>query len=663
MISSRIIRFAFIFLISVVAGNIAAANKPMKLEDYTKLPEHRNVQISPDGKYLSVVFKKNGVDLLAILDKYSRKPLKVFRARGTGKGIGRVYWVNNSRLVYSLTEHKSWDKQIYDTGELVGVNVDGGRHEMIFGYSAGQKQVGSNIKKRKSSYGHHEIIDLLKEDEKHILITFYKWKLVGNYWRYDHNAIPVIYKLNVYTGKKKKSGILPYPSADGITDNNGDVRFAVSINKKNDYILSYKKDKNADWQDFSPKNFEGVRPYPLSFTADNNSVYLAANVGNGTRALYLFNLKDNAFEKVFHDEKVDISDYIDDFADRRIVAVGTSLAKPTYHYLDKKDPKAKLHKMLYSAFAGYDINITSVTDDRSEIIVQVYSDINPGDYYLFDTKSMKAEFLLTGRPWIDLEQLLPMQPMQFITRDEATIHGYVTLPREAKKNLPLVVLPHGGPHGVRDHWGFDWESQLLASQGYAVLQVNFRGSGGYGIDFQEAGYGKWGTLMQEDLTDATQALIEQGIADPQRICIFGASYGGYAALMGVVKDPDLYKCAIGSVGVYNLPMMFEEGDIAERESGLAFLYEVLGDNLEDQKARSPVYNVDKIKAQVLLIHGARDERAPIEQAESLMEAFDDVGKKYDWLELGNEGHGYYDEGNRVKVYSKVLEFLNKHIGS
>lgn len=666
MIRSNIIIFRFVFISLLLTFSYsvnAGEKKSITLEDFIKLPVHRNVQVSPDGSYLSVVFKKEGEDLLAILEKETLKPVNAFRARGEGKGIGSVYWVNDRRLVYSLTERKSWDKRLIDTGELVGVDIDGKGHELIFGYKAGQQQTGTRLKKKESSYGHHSIIDLLKDDDKYILIAFYKWKVVGNYWKTDHDAEPIIYKLNVYSGTKRRVGRLPHPGATGITDNNGYVRFAVSVNNNNRYVLSYKKDKEADWQDFQPKDFEGVKPFPLSFTADNNSVYLAANAGNGTRALYLFNLKDNSFEKVFHDEKVDISDFINDFDGRRVVVVGTSLAKPEYHYLDRKDQKAKLHQKLGEAFDGYGFSITSITDDRSEMIVHVYSDINPGDYYLFDTKTFKADFLLTSRPWIDLSQTLPMQHMEFKTRDNTTIYGFVTLPPGKETNVPLVVMPHGGPHGVRDRWGFEWEAQLLASRGYAVLQVNYRGSGGYGIEFQEVGHGKWGTLMQDDITDATLALVEQGMVDPNRMCIYGGSYGGYAALMGAVKEPELYQCAIGSVGVYNLPMMFEKGDIAERERSLAYLYDVLGDDLEDQKARSPVYNVDKIKAKILLIHGTKDQRVPIEQAQSLMDAFDKIHKKYEWLELRNEGHGYYDEGNRMKIYSKLLEFLDKNIGS
>ncbi|TQV73909.1 S9 family peptidase [Aliikangiella marina] len=652
-----------LFLLLVISLQTNANNLSMTLDDFIRLPTQTNFQISPDGEKMSVIVKKDGEDLLVILDAKTRQPQKAFNVPGSGKGIGRVYWVNDTRLVYTVTVRYAWDKTLRDTGDLVGVNIDGSKHRYIFGQSAGEMQTGSRIKKNKAAYGNHEIIDMLEDDDEHILIAFYPWRIAGNFWVTNKDAKPKILKLNVYDGSRRQVGGLPMPLASALTDNNSITRFSVAVDKSNNLVLSYKADKDADWENFSLDNFEGKNVIPISFTEDNQSVYLSANVGEGTRALYLMNLNTKAIEKIFHDEKVNISEYIRDFSGKRIVAVGTNWDKPQYHYLDKKDKKAKLHKMLVSSFEGYDITITSSTEDESKVIVHVYSDTNPGDYYLFDTQKLSADYLVTTRPTIKLELMKPMNAVEIKTRDGVALNSFLTLPTKDAKNLPLVVLPHGGPHGVRDYWGFDWEVQLLANRGYAVLQVNYRGSGGFGTQFEEAGHGKWGTLMQDDLTDATKYMIEQGIADPKRICIYGASYGGYAALMGTVREPDLYKCAIGSVGVYDLPIMFEEGDIAESDSGQAYLKEVLGNDIEDQKRRSPVHNVDKIKAEILLIHGEEDERAPIEHAENLMEAFDKIDKSYEWLELGNEGHGYYDEDNRRKVYTKILNFLEKNIGS
>jgi len=222
---------------------------------------------------------------------------------------------------------------------------------------------------------------------------------------------------------------------------------------------------------------------------------------------------------------------------------------------------------------------------------------------------------------------------------------------------------HGGPHGSFDRYDFDGEVQLFASRGYAVLQVNFRGSGGRGREFTFAGYRRWGREMQNDITDAVQWAVEQGTADPDRLCIYGASYGAFSALSGAYRDPDLFKCAIGMSGVYDLPLLFERGDIQSRESGMRYLREALGTNMEDLRNRSPVYNAGKIKAAVMLIHGKEDRRAPFEHAKRMRAALRKAGNNPVWISEMGEEHGIVNQNNRADVYSAMLEFLKKNLGT
>jgi dipeptidyl aminopeptidase/acylaminoacyl peptidase len=256
----------------------------------------------------------------------------------------------------------------------------------------------------------------------------------------------------------------------------------------------------------------------------------------------------------------------------------------------------------------------------------------------------------------------PMEPFAIKARDGMKLHGYLTRP-VGEGPHPMVVLPHGGPHGIRDVWAFDSEVQMLANRGYAVLQVNFRGSGGYGMDFEEAGYRKWGASMQDDVTDATQWAIDNKHADKRRICIYGASYGGYTALMGAVREPALYRCAVGFAGVYDLELMLSSADIPRSKSGRAYLGLALGDDRPDLRSRSPAHNADKISIPVLLIHGKEDWRADFEQAKRMKAALESNKKSYEWMVLSKEGHGVYDEDSRREMYERVLGFLAKHIGS
>jgi dipeptidyl aminopeptidase/acylaminoacyl peptidase len=259
-----------------------------------------------------------------------------------------------------------------------------------------------------------------------------------------------------------------------------------------------------------------------------------------------------------------------------------------------------------------------------------------------------------------------VEPIEVTVRDGLSVRSYLTLPQGQAAGdgeaLPMIVLVHGGPHGPYDTWGFDTEAQLFASQGYAVLQVNYRGSGGRGVEFMAAGYGKWGAEMQDDITDTVRYTIAEGIADPERICIYGASYGGYAAMAGAYRDPDLYQCAVGYVGVYDLPMMFKKGDIPDREAGINFLKEALGTDSDDLRARSPSHNADRIKAATMLIHGKLDERAPYAHAVAMRKALTAAGNPPEWLIENREGHGFRDHDNRVALYTKLLDFFDEHIG-
>jgi dipeptidyl aminopeptidase/acylaminoacyl peptidase len=304
------------------------------------------------------------------------------------------------------------------------------------------------------------------------------------------------------------------------------------------------------------------------------------------------------------------------------------------------------------------------SDDDRLFMVRVYGDRNPGEYFLFDASTGQAKFLLAQRSWIKPETMAAMKPVSIKARDGQQLHGYLTLPpgREAK-DLPLVVMAHGGPHGVRDVWGFDPEVQLLASRGYAVLQLNFRGSAGYGSAFRMAGYGQWGDAMVRDLLDGMQWVVGQGIADPKRVCAYGASYGAFAALQGAALAPDAFRCTAGYVGVYSIPLMFKDGDIPEEESGRNFLHRVHPESSAEQQAQSPAYNVDKIRIPVMLVQGAKDVRVPISQYRMLKDRLEDAGNPPEiTIVERKEAHGFYDFQNQVDLYNTMEKFLDKHIG-
>jgi dipeptidyl aminopeptidase/acylaminoacyl peptidase len=296
-------------------------------------------------------------------------------------------------------------------------------------------------------------------------------------------------------------------------------------------------------------------------------------------------------------------------------------------------------------------------------VVTVTGDREPGRFYLYEASSGELKLLNKRKPWLDNKQLATMRPITLEARDGLELHGYVaTPPGSDGKNLPLVVVPHGGPYWVHDDWSFDEDTQVLATRGYAVLRVNFRGSGGFGRAYIDAGMREWGGKMQDDVTDATRWAIEQGIADPTRVCIYGASYGGYAALMGAVKDPDLYRCAIGVAGVYDLELAKKWGDIQRSRFGERYLERALGSDRAEIARRSPARRAKEIKAAVMLVHGGRDFRVSPEHAKAMRKALDEAGVPYEGYFPSYEAHGIADDKNRLEYYTRILAFLDRHIG-
>ena len=640
------------FILLAVPASFAVTPKNTKklaIESFTKRPIARGVKLSPDGEHITIILKHQGQDKLAIMSLKTMTNVGLFQAKGEKRAIGNVYWVNNERIIYTIKKRLIGRSNKSENGEVFGVNIDGSKHRPIFGRSAA-----------KPSYGHNEIIDLLPNDDKKILLSFYPWRSAGSYWLLNHKAKPILYKLDIYSGKKSRLGRLPIPYADALSDHAGNIRFAIG-EVENQTVIYHRLTNTADWQQWDVPQHDDHTFIPYAFDKSNQQVYLITRLNRGTEVLYRYHLANKTLTKLYQHPQVDISKFIYSADKTQIVAANTDLGLPDYHYLEPNEPIAKLHRRLRESFEGSDIHITSTSADGSKAIFFQHSDTDPGSYYLYDLAKDQAKYILSDRQWIDPKLMAKTEAITVKASDGLTLHGYLTTPQEQNTNLPIVVLPHGGPHGVRDYWGFDWRVQLLANQGYGVLQINYRGSSGYGQTFAEQGYKKWGTAMIKDINDATKAMIKRGIADKNKICIFGGSYGAYAAMMATIREQSLYQCVIGSSGVYDLPLMVKDSDISDNDNGKAYFDKVLNRDISWLRNNSPSYNTDKIKAAVLLFHGTTDDRTPINQAEALTDALDRAKKPYLYYPIGQEGHGYYDEENRLFVYQKIIDFLAKHL--
>jgi dipeptidyl aminopeptidase/acylaminoacyl peptidase len=646
---------------ALLAASAAAVADPLPIEYFTREDDIGLVKISPDGEYLAATASGAELSGLIFFELGSPGIKGGLRAR-QGDEIIDFDWISTTRVIYSYGERYGGQEYVSNTGEIFAVDRDGTRNTILYGYRAGDKRTGSRLGTRDSTYARGELLNVLENDDDEILILERPYELRGNTYYLDRDAYARIALLDVYTGDSDQRGFVPLKLANVIVDANEEVRFAVGYDNQSDFSVIWKPEVDAEWTQFELSGFRENTVIPRRFTADGSGVYFTGvEVGESLDALYRLDLATRQMERLYQHPYAEIGTVVTDLADTYVIGVRVQSDRLEYHWVDAEDPAARLYRMLQRAFSGKAVEITSVTADGKLAVVFVYSDTNPGDYYLFNVDDKHAEYLRPTRSWVDPRLMRPKEPVTLAARDGLQLHGYLTRPRDGEGPFPLVVLPHGGPHGVRDRWEFDWEVQLLANRGYAVLQVNYRGSGGYGVDFRQAGYGEWGAAMQDDVTDATRWAVEQGITEANSICIYGASYGAYAALMGAVREPDLYRCAIGLAGVYDLQLMFEAGDVQRWEVGQAFLQRYLGENPELLRKRSPVYNAERIQAPVMLIHGKDDWRADFEHAERMREALEDAGKTVEWVELGGEGHGIYNPETRREVYGELLAFLEHYL--
>jgi len=404
---------------------------------------------------------------------------------------------------------------------------------------------------------------------------------------------------------------------------------------------------------------------PLFFTFDNQNVYAVSNLGRDKAAAVVFDIRNGKEMEVLYENQDNDIENVSYSRKRKVLTTASYYSdKRNRHFFDEEI--RLVFERLKKDLGAYELGISAMTDDEDKMIVRTYSDKSLGAYYIYDRGSDKIEKITDVSPWLDEKEMADMLPVSYQSRDGLTIHGYLTLPKgytmETAKKLPVIVNPHGGPW-ARDYWGFNPEIQFLANRGYAVFQMNFRGSTGYGKSFWEASFKKWGLEMQNDVTDGTNWLVEKGIADPERLVIYGASYGGYATLMGIVKEPELYAAAVDYVGVSNL-FTFMKTIPPYWEPYLQMMYEMVGNPVTDslQMAQtSPALNADKINTPLFIAQGANDPRVNKAESDQVVEALKARGIVVEYMVKDNEGHGFYNQENRFDFYRAMEKFLTENL--
>jgi dipeptidyl aminopeptidase/acylaminoacyl peptidase len=626
---------------AVLSPSIASAGERVPIEVYGKLPSIEAPRLSPDGQTMAFLSSVRGRRCLVI------HPLAVGADSGHAVCPGNYEvrsfaWKNPDRLIVEVyTQGQSHGDELRTQSRLVALDLNG-RDAVPLAEPATERAV---------DFGQDRIIDMLPDDPGHVLVAAY---------RPDGDS-PDVVKVAIETGHRRTVVTGQDRIMNWKTDAQGEVRVGVAVD--DGMIKVYYRD-DADGP------FRLIRQVPaadaskfavLAIGRDPGTLWVASTERTGFRAVYRYDVAtDRLLDAYASVPGADIDSLV---VDRGLpLGYGYTVDEPTMIYTDASFRLDA--EQVAAALPQYHATVVDSAADGRRLLVLAGGGNRPGAYFILTRARNTATLEPLGaiRPDIPEAALAPVTPVAYAARDGLTIHGYVTLPpgrsMADKQPIPFVVLPHGGP-STRDVLGFDYLAQMIASQGYGVLQPNYRGSRGYGGDFEKAGFAQWGLKMQDDVTDGTQWLIDRKLADPRRICVVGWSYGGYTALMGAIKTPSLYRCAASMAGVSDLrrrldranQSRFADINLPRFDSDPAII-----------DANSPVLHADRIQIPVFLAHGRRDFTVSVEDSEAMEDALRRLGKPVETLYFDDDDHYLFREGDRIAFLKALAGFLTANLG-
>lgn len=647
----RSLPLLFAILFSTLATSAAwSAEHIIPVEHFTKRDAVSNLRLSPDGKHLAVTVQvPQGERMVPIIGVYSLPEMQLvgtLRLRIFEVPLN-YFWLNNRRLVMRKGEEQGALEKPMSTGEILAFDLDGSKQEYLYGYDMF----------RSSSRGQYQ------DDQGYAYISAVPLPRTGHVflstqdWDRDRS---MLYDVDSRQGVRRLIANIGAPRMDYVMQNNQMPRFAYGWNDERDPILYRYDDASSEWRLHAMQKDRNFTPF--QFTPDDSAFFAFQNNDNGPHSLIRQELASGKQTVLVQDAVGDAFSAMR-APDNTPFAAVIEIGRPRTVYVDAGSDTARLHQQLSAAFPDDHVHFINFTDDGATLLFAVVNDRDPGSYYLYHKASNKADLLYSTMADIDPEQMAPRRPIAFKARDGLELHGYLTMPRHAPGvKLPLVVMPHGGPHESADTWYFDHDAQFLASRGYAVLQVNYRGSSGRGERFRRAGYRQWGTLIQDDILDGLAAVVAQGEVDAERVCTYGGSFGAYAAMMLPIRAPGVFKCAIGYAGLYELKLLQDEPTTRRLKHVRRAFQDYVGENPRELDAISPSQLAGQIKVPVLLIHGDKDETTPPVQAELMRKGLIAANNPPEWMMVEDEGHGFYKTRNATAMYRKLEAFLSQHIG-
>ena len=620
---------------AVAQAAAQAVPKTYPVRDFFSNPEKAYFQLSQDGRtlgFMQPVAIDGAPRRLNVFVQSLKGSEPVGEPRRltaeTARDISIYHWKGSNRVLY--TKDFGGDENFH----VVSVDVRTGK---VTDLTPGDKVRA-------------DLMDDLPDDPHHILVSHNR----------RNPEVFDVYRIDLRTGRETLVARNPGDIVGWGTDHAGQVRLAYRSEGLNSIVL-YRPNETSEFKPIVTTDYKTEVEVPV-FTADNRKLYAISNRGRDKKALVVIDpARPDAEEVVFAHPEVDLGGVTWSRLRKKLTEANFVTTKVEHKFFDAI--AQVIHERIKAKVPGMEVTLQSTTKAEDKFIVAAASDRTPGARYIYDAKANTLSKLAEINPKIPADDMAPMKPISYRSRDGLTIHGYLTLPvgREAK-NLACIVNPHGGPW-VRDIWGYKPEVQFLANRGYCVLQMNFRGSTGYGRQFWEASFGQWGLKMQDDITDGAQWLIKEGVADPKRLAIYGASYGGYATLAGVTFTPDLYAAAVNYVGVSNL-FTFMNTIPPYWRPLLPKLHDMVG-HPEKDKARltatSPALNADRIKTPLFVVQGARDPRVNKAESDQMVEALRSRGIDVPYMVKDNEGHGFSNEENQFEFYDAMEAFLAKYL--
>lgn len=620
------------------AKPVAPSGAELPVETFFKTPSITALTFSPNGKYIACLVPFEHRMNLAVIDleKGTKNLITNFKDRQATQPT----WANDERILFRV------DDDGRESFSLYAANRDGSDPMVL---ASGYSKAGTSGEVNSRFAG---ILRRLDNDPRHILV-------MANLTYRDWSDVAL---LDLKNSAMRKLIEAPGDVDGYLLDRDDQVRMTTVTDHQTRRVLCRDPERGS-WEVLAEHHRDGPGWEPIAIDGDNRTVFIWSNIGRRTKAVYRYDLVDHKqLDLVYSDEIYDVDQVVYDRSKHKVVGVSYEGERRQYIWLDEE--MTVLAKKMEKALPDTVHVPVQFSEDGSKIIFFSYNDRDPGVYYLYDKKAQRISELAVVKAGIDPEKMAKMAPVTYATRDGLTLHGYLTLPRDREpKHLPLIIHPHGGPFGIRDEWVYTDEVQFYASRGYAVLQINYRGSGGYGDEFESAGYKRWGLEMQNDLSDGVGWAIAQGIADPARIVISGASYGGYATMAGLTFTPTLYCAGVNYVGVTDIETLLPKAQASER----MYWYNTrIGSllNAADRKRihdTSPVHFGDRVTAPVLMAYGKNDPRVEISHGYDMERALKKAGKTYEFIIESDEGHGFRKEEKSIAFFTRVDVFLKKYV--